>query len=163
MKKNTVLLFSSALLITAAVLFCAAGCSQKNTATARSAQAWSNEDGADFADIPDFEQAFVPVYEKAVPEPDLPAKKRNLSGSSSASAKKSASGAAKSGATSSTVRPLKEYKTSYTTTRSAKNAFVMPAGVSGESAPAAPEKSDLTVVDWGPQKELPAAIRQPSF
>ena len=68
MKKNTVLLFSSALLITAAVLFCAADCSQKNTATARSAQAWSNEDGADFADIPDFEQAFVPVYEKAVPE-----------------------------------------------------------------------------------------------
>lgn len=163
MKKNTVLLFSSALLITAAVLFCAADCSQKNTVTARSAQAWSNEDGSDFADIPDFEQAFVPVYEKAVPEPDLPAKRRNLSGSSSASAKKSASGAAKSGATSSAVRPLKEYKTSYTTTRSAKNAFVMPAGVSGEVVPAAPEKGDLTVIDWGPQKELPAAIRQPSF
>lgn len=163
MKKNILLPLTAALSIVAVVLFCAAGCSKKNAGARQSEQTLLDEDGGALADIPDFEQAFVPVYEKAVPEPDLPAKKRNLSGSSSASAKKSASGAAKSGAASSTVRPLKEYKTAYTTTRAAKNAFVMPAGVSGEVVPAAPEKGDLTVVDWGPQKELPAAIRQPSF
>lgn len=157
-KKNMLLSLTAALSIVAVVLFCAAGCSKKNAGARQSEQTLLDQDGGALADIPDFEQAFVPVYEKAVPEPDLPAKKRNLSGSSSASAKKSASGAVASG-----VRPLKEYKTAYTTTRAAKNAFVMPAGVSGEVVPAASEKGNLTVVDWGPQKELPAAIRQPSF
>ena len=112
MKKNMLLPLTAALSIVAVVLFCAAGCSKKNAGARQSEQTLLDEEGGALADIPDFEQAFVPVYEKAVPEPDLPAKKRNLSGRSASSAKKSASGAAKSGATSSPVRPFKEYKTS---------------------------------------------------
>ena len=102
MKKNILLPLTAALSIVAVVLFCAAGCSKKNVGARQSEQTLLDEEGGALADIPDFEQAFVPVYEKAVPEPDLPAKKRNLSGRSASSAKKSASGA-----TSSTVRPLK--------------------------------------------------------
>ena len=160
MKKNMLVPFTAVLLIAAVVLFCAAGC-KKKTETEQSALEW-REGHRDFLaynpNDPDFGYAFVPLYIKAEPEPERPAKKRNLSGPSANSVKKNASGTAASG-----VRPLKEYKTAYTTTRPAKNAFAVPAGVSGEVLPAAEEEGDLTVVDWGPQKELPAAIRQPSF
>ncbi|QTQ16510.1 MG2 domain-containing protein [Treponema parvum] len=168
MKKNMLVPLSAAMLVF--VLFFAAGCSKNNAEARQSEQTRSDEDGGDFAYIPDFEQAFIPVYEKTEPEPDRPAKKRNVGGQSAAAGKKSASGVSSSaarggasGTTSSTVRPLKEYKTAYTTTRPAQSALSIPAGVSGYVLPAAEEKGDLTVADWGPQKELPATIRQPSF